>query len=594
MSGIRAIVLPAVFASLIGPGSIADGAGASRTDAYTLEHAPGVERLERTAAVLRPPAGGGPPAASAAAAPFAGGGADWNNFGGNPQRNGITTVPGPDAAELLWLNTDDVSVISWHPVTLGLRAFAMRQSGFPQAGGPANDKLVAYDLETGEELWSKVVPYAGDPNDEWIAYVGGANGGRVYCARGGSGRTSPVHAYDAVTGAVAWTSVFETGASPQDGFVFAPDGDVVVCEFDRATRLDAADGAVVWSTPRTCPVSGNCGCAVSDTAAYIDVAAPGPANAITKIDLASGSPLYSTPSFPGFTTQNCPFLSADGSVVYFARSQDNPAVDFLYAFEDTGSALVELWQRPVRWTTSHEHGIGADGSLYTFIPGDEFVRLDPATGDVLDSAGPLSPIGDNLSPRTAVGSDGTVYVSNGWSGTPALDGRVWAFSADLSRNLFTLVLNRPNSGGPSLGQGGTLVVADLDGVYAYRTSFDPPTVPDGDVVPGNQLTVRKHPNGTDLIVRWDALTCTAADYHLVLGDLAAVASLTLSGAVCSIGTTGAAIFTPPAGSIFLLVAAENADGVEGGHGYDGDGAPRSSSAVGLCGITAQLLGTGCP
>ncbi len=559
-----------------------------------LEQAPGSERVVIGEPFEQPASDVGPREAGAPSIPLTDSGADWNNFGGNPARNGRTTVVGPDDDDLLWSNTDDPSIISWHPVTLGSRVFAIRESGFPQAGGPANDKLVAYDLATGEELWSKVAPYAGNPNDEWIAYIGGAHGGRVYCARGGSGRTTPVYAFDAASGDIAWTSTFETGAGPQDGFVFAPDGDVIVCEFDRATRLEAADGSIVWSVPRSCPVSGNCGCAVSDTAAYIDVPKPGPANAITKLDLATGNTLYSTPSIPGFTTQNAPFLSADGQTVYFARSQNNPAVDFLYAFEDNGAALVERWKRAVRWTTSHEHGIGADGSIYTFLPGDEFVRLHPATGDVLDTAGALAPIDGNLSPRTAVGSDGTVYVSNGWAGTPADGGRVWAFSADLSQNLFTLVLNRPNSGGPSLGQGGTLLVADLAAVRAYRTNFDPPTVPDGDSVPGKQLTARLHPNGTQIIVRWDALTCSADDYNLLLGDLATVSSLTISGAVCSIGTIGGTVFSPPAGSIFFLVAAENASGIEGGHGYGSDGLPRPSNAIGLCGVVGQHLGSGCP
>ena len=533
--------------------------------------------------------------AASAAIPTADSGTDWNNFGGSPGRTGLTTVKGPDAAEPLWDNTDDFSIISWHPVTHDGRVFAIRESGFPQQNGPANDKLVAYDLATGEELWSEIVSWAGDPDEEWIAYVGGAHGGRVYCARGGSGRTTPVHAYAVETGELLWSSVYETVAGPQDGMVFAPNGDVIVCDFGNAVRIDATDGSTVWATPRSCPVSGNCGCTASDTAAYIDEAAPGPSNVITKIDMATGDVLYSTPSMAGFTTQNAPFLSADGDVVYFARSQNNQAVDFLFAFEDTGTEFVELWSRPVRWTTSHEHGIGPDGSIYTFLPGDEFVRLDPNTGDVMDSAGVLSPIGPgNLSPRTAVGSDGNVYVSNGWANTPDTDGRIWGFTADLSQTLFQLVLDRQNSGGPSLGQGGTLVVADRVGVYAYRTSFDPPPVPDGNLVPGNAMIARKHSDGVDIVVRWDVLTCPADDYNLLLGDLSAVSSVNVTSAVCGLGTSGAATFTPPAGNVFWVIASENADGVEGSHGVDSNGDPRPSNAIGLCGIVDQSFDGTCP
>jgi hypothetical protein len=124
----------------------------------------------------------------------------------------------------------------------------------------------------------------------------------------------------------------------------------------------------------------------------------------------------------------------------------------------------------VGWTTSHEHGIGPDGSIYTFLANDEFVRLDPLTGDVTASAGVLAPLGDP-SPKTAVGSDGSVYVSNGWASTPATNGRIWAFSADLSQNYFTLTLDRQNQGGPALAQSGTLVACDRNGVFAWREAF---------------------------------------------------------------------------------------------------------------------------
>ena len=157
---------------------------------------------------------------------------DWTNLGGNAQRNGMSSAVGPSADELAWSNTDDFSIIAWHPVTLGERAFAIRESGFP--GVTANDKLVAYDLATGQELWSTVVPYGGDPNEEWIAYIAGTHDGKVYAARGGSGRTTPIYAFDAETGGHIWTSTFETVAGPQDGVVFAPDGDLIVGDLTRS------------------------------------------------------------------------------------------------------------------------------------------------------------------------------------------------------------------------------------------------------------------------------------------------------------------------------------------------------------------------
>jgi outer membrane protein assembly factor BamB len=402
-----------------------------------------------------------------------GGGAQWSNFGGNAQRNGRSGAAGPTAPDLLWSNSSDFSIISWHPVISDGRVYAIRQAGFP--GAAANDVLLALDLETGAELWRTVVPYGGNSATEWIAYVAGANDGRVYAARGGSGRQTPVYAFDGATGALVWASAHLTLAGPQDGVVFTANGDLVVGDEQRLARLRGSDGSTVWSINRQCSVSGNCGAAIGPDGVFIDAPSPDASfsQSIAKYDLETGAFLYRTPPMVGATVQNAPFLSLDGSTVYLARTQNNTATDFLFAFADTGTALELRWQRPIRWTTSHEHGLAADGSIYTFLQNNEFVRLDPNTGDVVASAGALSPLAPAISPRTAVGTNGTVFVSNGWANNPALEGRVWAFDAGLSTNLFTLTLDRPNSGGPSLGAHDTLVVADRVGIRAYRSATPP-------------------------------------------------------------------------------------------------------------------------
>lgn len=399
---------------------------------------------------------------------------DWPNFGGGPTRSGQSSVVGPATATQAWSNTDDFSIISWQPVISDGKVFAMREAGFPSVSGP-NDLLVAYDLDTGAELWTAVVPYANNPDNEWIAYVAGADGGRVYAARGGSGRSTPVYAFNAEDGMIDWISVHETLAGPQDGVVFTPEGDLIVGDETSLARIDATDGSTVWSITRSCSVSGNCGAVISATGAFIDEPSNDGVNIgqrITKINLATGARLYQSPLMVGFTVQNAPFLSPEGSRIYFARSQNNLTTDFLYAFQDTGSSMNSLWNRPIRWTTSHEHGIGLDGSIYAFLNDDQFVRLDPDTGDVMNSAGVLAPLGASLSPRTAIDADGKVYISNGWASTPATNGRVWAFLPDLSQMLFVINLDRQNSGGPALGSGGanpgTLVVADRQGIHAYR------------------------------------------------------------------------------------------------------------------------------
>jgi sugar lactone lactonase YvrE len=400
---------------------------------------------------------------------------DWSNLGGNAARNGFAYPLGPRSETLLWTNAADPSVIAWAPFVEDGRVITVRESGFPQSGGAANDALVAYELDTGAELWRTTLPFGGDTATEWIAWVGGVKDGRVYASRSSNQKPGPLRAYDAASGALLWTSSETTEAFAYDGLVFAPDGDPIVGDFGKVVRLEASDGSTVWSTPRVGSVSGNCGAAATDTAVYIDEAVPG-GNVVTRLDLATGARLYSSPVMAGFTAQNTPFVSHDGKTVYFARSQNNPPVDNLFAFADDGLGLTLRWSRPVRWTTSHEHGIGPDGSIYTFLQTDEFVRLDPATGAVTANAGVLAPLGSpNLSAKTAIDARGTVYVSNGWASNPASDGRLWAFSPDLTSTYFTLGLSRPNQGGPAVAEDGTLVMCDLAAVRAWREADVPQT-----------------------------------------------------------------------------------------------------------------------
>jgi outer membrane protein assembly factor BamB len=403
-------------------------------------------------------------AAAALLAPLAAA-QNWSNHGGNAARNGQSAVNGPSQPSVAW-SAPNAVVISWAPFIGDGAVFTVRETGFPQSGGAANDAIVCYDLATGAVRWSTTLAFNGNTSQQWIASIAGVNGGRVYATRSQNGSPQPITALDANTGAFLWSSAATQTAFAYDGAVFEPSGDLVIGDFNSLKRIRASDGATVWDVPRTCPVSGNCGAALNASGVFIDEAFPG-GQVLSKRDLASGAVLYQSPLMAGFTDQNAPLLWND--LVFFSRTQNNTAVDFLFAFQDTGTALVQLWSTPVRWTTSHEHGVGLDGSIYTFNPLGEFVRLDPFSGLELGNAGVYAPAaGNNLSAKTAVDAQGRVYLSNGWASSPANQGRLWAFTPDLTQVLFTLTFARPNNGGPALGGDGSLVMCDLAGVYAYR------------------------------------------------------------------------------------------------------------------------------
>ena len=108
------------------------------------------------------------------------------------------------------------------------------------------------------------------------------------------------------------------------------------------------------------------------------------------------------------------------------------------------------------------------------------------------------------------------------------------------------------------------------------------------------MRVSKSANGADIHVAWDVAACAASRYNLFYGDLASVASSTYSGAVCDLGASGHATFTPPEGSLFFVIVSADASGVEGVHGYDSRGHARHASAQERCGIVGQIRSSRCP
>jgi hypothetical protein len=171
---------------------------------------------------------------------------------------------------------------------------------------------------------------------------------------------------------------------------------------------------------------------------------------------------------PGFTLQNTPLVGSDGTI-YLSRTQNNPAVDYFYAFSDTGAEFVEKWHRACAWTTFSEFAVGPDGGVYCILPGPRIGKID-SNGEVIAQS---ELIGDPeytyLSPHFAVDALGIVYFSNGGFD----DGRLYVFTSDLVP-LWNVSVPNINIGGPVLGENGTLLVCGTGTMMrAYRSSQPP-------------------------------------------------------------------------------------------------------------------------
>lgn len=397
--------------------------------------------------------------ASAAKGTFCDGG-DWSNSGGTAQRNGLSTVRGPQSPDLLWSGARS-SIISWLPVTEGDCLFVVRQAGWP---GSAHDSVVvAMDLVTGEERWCIEIPYH---TNDWTTWVGGVKDGKVYASRSGNGASvqDTLYALDAQTGETLWVSSVLIDAGPYDGVVFAADGDPVIASFTDIWRFNATDGGLVWHVSRVGSVSGSCGGALYGDSFYIADAAPG-GHILVRYDVETGQRLYQSPVMPGFTVQNTPFVGVDGTI-YLSRTQNNPSVDYFYAFRDTGSGFEERWHIPAAWTTFSEFAADSDGSVYCLLPGPRIGKIDSATGEVLFQTDLIGTPGEYLSPHLAVDSEGTVFCSNGGFA----NGRVWVLSSELTP-LWNVSVVNINIGGPALGHEGVLLLCGTGTTMrAYQTA----------------------------------------------------------------------------------------------------------------------------
>lgn len=386
---------------------------------------------------------------------------DWSNLGGNAARCGLVAVNGPITATQRWSGAP-TSLIAWTPIVEGNRVFAVRQltATAPPTGTPTESPVYALDLSTGAVLWVFHCPFV--PGD-WTTVVYGAKDGRVFVGRGGNGgsASAPVYCLDAATGRVLWISSQEVATGAYDGIVFADDGDPIFAWHLWVLRIDAATGATVWSTGRSCSVSGDCGPARVGDSLYLDEVGPG-GQKLSRLDIESGARLYQSQVMDGFVSQNTPLCApqttGSGRLVFYPRTQANPSVDFLYAFRDTGRSFELLWTAPALAGAGSQHAVTPDGGVVMVGFSGRLEVRDQLNGILRHqtSASVTAPINQS---HIAVDRLGRIYYGNG--GFP---GTVTAFNPNLTVR-WSLAVPNLNQGGPVIAADGTMLVAGTGGDF---------------------------------------------------------------------------------------------------------------------------------
>lgn len=384
---------------------------------------------------------------------------DWNSgTGGKPSRNSLSTERGPLAPTILW-EGGLPAVIAQPPVVEGNTLAISRIQNI-------NDVLhgtliVAHNLTTGDTLWTKDLP-VDFPATDWRNRVSAIRDGKVYATRSGNDDYSFLYALDVSTGTILWRSQDSIGESSTESPSFAPNGDLIVGSFRDVTRINATNGTRVWRTSRVSPTSNGNEAAVFGNHVYLWEASPqGPE--VSVFNLTTGASLYSSEGIGGgFVQQLGLFVGLDGTV-YAPRSQNNVVSDFLVAFKDIDTALVEKWRVPLGYVPFASFGVGPESSVYSYTREKRVVRIKPHTGEIIDSSEII--VSDFFQPRMAIDSTGIVYVTNGGFG----QGSLYSFNPNLTTRWSVSVPN-VNIGGPALGSNGTLVVSGTGtDVRAFQT-----------------------------------------------------------------------------------------------------------------------------
>jgi outer membrane protein assembly factor BamB len=392
--------------------------------------------------------------------------ANWGtSSGGNSVRNSLSSQVGPTTVPTqLWSGGSFANFGSSTFVEGGIVITTRFNPSDPnnrtsrQNGG----WIQALSLETGALLWQKQLPIDLPATDD-TSYAVGVNKGRVYATRGADGSSiSFLYALDLATGNILWRSeeaCFAEGFYDQSP-VYTSEGDLIFSFQLKSYRINHLDGRTVWKS-QNFNESYSCE-AIYGNRLYGRYNKRNRA-VLAAFDIETGAFLYQGDFFPagfGVASGNPQiFISPEGTIC-LPVSANNPKLDYLYAFEDTGTGFRFKWQSPLPFVFLTNFGAGPDDSIYSFSRDKRIVRLRSRDGQIMHSSPVFSNM--NLVSRMAVDASGAVFLSDG-------AGQLYSLNPDLTLR-WQLQIANIGIGGPLLAENGTLVVArdGVGGVQAYR------------------------------------------------------------------------------------------------------------------------------
>lgn len=377
---------------------------------------------------------------------------DWNNGGGNPERNGFAFVNGPDRDSVLWQVTP-TGMFGMPGYIEGNKFVTMRFISM------TNAPIVCYDLTTGQLLWEKeITGLAGR------SLPIGFRDGQVYAMRLTESLNDSLYALNAEDGKTEWTSNTTIDTYITASANFDTNGDLFVESYVsgqfKMNKIDHLTGELIWGInimPIVLGVSeltvhGNTGYYIGQTGGIVKVFA---------LDLVTGQIKYSQALnyTHGTAVPQCPIMVGPDGTIYAPAQSDN-----VTALVDDGNSLTILWETKIYGNAPFSHMcIGSDGSVYAPSEG-KIIRLDPATGQILNTSATICQNPDLFMLRLSATQNGIIYATNGENG-------VYAFTLDL-QELWTDYVPNLNTSGAVIGSDGLVAVSGGNIIKVYTPDIN--------------------------------------------------------------------------------------------------------------------------
>lgn len=370
---------------------------------------------------------------------------NWITTGGNLQRNGLSKITGPNSVSSpLWTVTSPTSTAWGNSIyTYGDKFVNSRIILSPYTG-----KVELRNINTGALIWEKMI------NASSRMYAVGFTEDAVYAH---DYNTGILYALNITDGSVRW-SITSDMFPGNTGLMYACDGDPV----DRGRRINKNTGVARWTNNYIIPVGPDGGFCIYGNTYYHWTGSIVTPKKLIAIDMNTGVTKYTSADLPGDGDQENDLCIGPDGTIYICRDGGN-----LFAFKDNGTTFVQQWVHTPGYVVK---GVGKDGSLYASNINDpsqfansNIYRLDPANGNILDSAQTRTPLA-----YMSVGADSTIIVCTGETG----NGRYVAFTPNLQTIKWQLNVPYNYYSGSNLGQNGIFIACGSGTeIKAYKSTY---------------------------------------------------------------------------------------------------------------------------